>query len=106
MHVQVLVFLGGVPVVFATLAEGYSAHDELKNKIEQQIVNQIGRLAKPQHILFVEAMPKTVSGKIMRRLLKEVQMKGDISGDVTGLEDPEAIQHIKDVIASNLDPQA
>lgn len=97
---------GEVPIVFATLAEGYSAHDELKNKIEQQIVHHIGRLAKPQHILFVEAMPKTVSGKIMRRLLKEVQMKGDISGDVTGLEDPEAIQHIKDVIASNLDPQA
>ncbi|WP_245799181.1 acetate--CoA ligase [Virgibacillus siamensis] len=94
---------GEVPIVFATLADGFNADNELKKQIEQSIVEGIGQLARPQNIFFVESMPKTVSGKIMRRLLKEVVIKGDVAGDVTGLEDPAAVRHIRDTVAANMD---
>lgn len=77
--------------------------DELKKDIEESIVKGVGALACPQEIYFVETMPKTVSGKIMRRLLKEVQVKGSVAGDVTGLEDPTAIEHVIDVVSSGTD---
>ncbi|MEN1970558.1 acetate--CoA ligase [Lentibacillus sp. N15] len=96
---------GEVPVVFATVADGFAADDVLKKQIEQSIIKGVGQLARPQSILFVESMPKTVSGKIMRRLLKEVQTKGSVAGDVTGLEDPTAITHVKEVVLENMDPK-
>ncbi|MFA1820786.1 acetate--CoA ligase [Virgibacillus oceani] len=92
---------GEVPVVYATVAEGTPAGEELKKQIEKSIIKGIGQLARPQNIFFVESMPKTVSGKIMRRLLKEVQIKGDVSSDVTGLEDPGAINHIREIVAAD-----
>ncbi|MBM7599774.1 acetyl-CoA synthetase [Virgibacillus halotolerans] len=94
---------GEVPVVFATIAEGFAADNDLKRKIDQSIVKGIGQLARPQSIFFVESMPKTVSGKIMRRLLKEVQIKGNVASDVTGLEDPAAIEHIREIVSGNMD---
>jgi acetyl-CoA synthetase len=93
---------GEVPVVFATIAEGFAADENLKQQIENSIIKAVGQLARPQNIYFVEAMPKTVSGKIMRRLLKEVQIKGNVASDVTGLEDPGAIDHIKDIVSADL----
>ncbi|PAV28218.1 acetyl-coenzyme A synthetase [Virgibacillus profundi] len=93
---------GEVPVVFATIAEEFTADNDLKKQIEQSIVKGIGQLARPQSIFFVESMPKTVSGKIMRRLLKEVQIKGEVASDVTGLEDPAAIDHIREVVSGNM----
>lgn len=93
---------GEVPVVFATLSGGYIGDDKLKKEIEESIVKGVGQIARPRDIYFVKAMPKTVSGKIMRRLLKEIQVKGDVVSDVTGLEDPEAIHHIKEVISADM----
>lgn len=90
---------GEVPVVFATIAEGFVADQDLKKEIEESIVKGVGQLARPKAIYFVESMPKTVSGKIMRRLLKEVQIKGNIASDVTGLEDPTAIERIRKVVS-------
>lgn len=92
---------GEVPVVFATLSDGYSPDEELKEKIEQSIIRGVGQLARPRDIIFVESMPKTVSGKIMRRLLKEIQVKGNVAGDVTGLEDPTAVEHVIEVVSTN-----
>src|SRR5699024_10456303 len=94
---------GEVPVVFATVTDGATANDELKKQVEQSIVKNVGQFARPQQILFVDAMPKTVSGKIMRRVLKEVQTTGNVAGDVTGLEDPAAVEHIRDVVASRVE---
>ncbi|MCF3943380.1 hypothetical protein LZD48_09520 [Oceanobacillus sp. APA_J-2(6-2)] len=91
---------GEVPIVFVTVAEGYIGNEDLRKKIEASIVKGIGQIAKPRDVFFVEAMPKTVSGKIMRRLLKELQVEGDVAGDVTGLEDPAAIQQIKEVVTA------
>lgn len=92
---------GEVPVVFATTADGFIADDNLKKEIEQNIIKGIGQLARPERIFFVEAMPKTVSGKIMRRLLKEVQTKGDVAGDVTGLEDPSVVDHVREIVSGS-----
>lgn len=89
---------GEVPVVFVTVAEGYDGDEGLRQKVEESIVNSIGQIARPRDIFIVEAMPKTVSGKIMRRLLKELQVTGEVAGDVTGLEDPAAIDRIKEVV--------
>lgn len=90
---------GEVPLVFTKLAEGIPAESTLKEQIEEQIVENIGQIARPKAILFTEAMPKTVSGKIMRRLLKEIVTKGNVEGDLTGLEDPSAIESLKHVIS-------
>ncbi|MFD1609344.1 acetate--CoA ligase [Oceanobacillus luteolus] len=89
---------GEVPVIFVTVAEGYDGDEGLRQKVEESIVNSIGQIARPREIFIVEAMPKTVSGKIMRRLLKELQVTGEVAGDVTGLEDPAAIDRIKEVV--------
>lgn len=91
---------GEVPVVFATVADGYTGDEALRKKVEESLMKSIGKIAMPRDVFFVEAMPKTVSGKIMRRLLKELNVKGDVTGDLTGLEDPSAIEHIKEVVAA------
>ena len=58
----------------------------------------IGKIAIPSRIYFTDVMPKTPSGKIMRRLLREIVTDGGIKGDISGLEDPTAIDKIKELI--------
>lgn len=89
---------GEVPLVFARLADGIDASDNIKENISASIVQQIGKIAKPKYILLADTLPKTVSGKIMRRLLKEIIIEGSVISDVTGLENPEAVNHIHDLI--------
>lgn len=91
---------GEVPVVFVTLAEGYKASDHIIDEIETNIIEAVGQLARPRSIYIADTLPKTVSGKIMRRLLKEVLVTGDVTGDITGLEDPTAVEHVKVVVAN------
>ncbi|MEK5392784.1 acetate--CoA ligase [Margalitia sp. FSL K6-0131] len=93
---------GEVPLVFVKLSEGANGSDELKNQISESIVSSIGQIARPKQILFTETLPKTVSGKIMRRLLKEIILKGSVAGDVTGLEDPSTVEHIKELVAAKV----
>ncbi|WP_026905916.1 acetate--CoA ligase [Paucisalibacillus globulus] len=89
---------GEVPVVFVRLADGFSESEELLERISSSIEKQIGAIARPQEIIVSDALPKTVSGKIMRRLLKEIVVKGTVSGDVTGLEDPGTVTHIQETV--------
>jgi acetyl-CoA synthetase len=89
---------GEVPIVIAKLSVGFEGSEALRDRISQSIVSSIGQIARPQHVLFTDALPKTVSGKIMRRLLKEILIKGTVSGDVTGLEDPSTVEHIKKLV--------
>ncbi len=72
---------------FVILKSGYSASDALKKELSDQIAREIGSFARPDQIRFAEGLPKTRSGKIMRRLLKEVAGGGGVKGDVTTLED-------------------
>ena len=93
---------GEVPVVFVTLGTGYTPSSDIASEIERNIISAVGQLARPQNIYMPEALPKTVSGKIMRRLLKEILIQGNIAGDVTGLEDPSAIDHIKEIVSTEM----
>src|SRR5699024_2820987 len=77
---------GGVAYESVRTDEDYEETKVLHDKIEQSIIHHIGRIAKPDMIIFVTELPKTVSGKIMRRLLREIVATGAVSGDITGLE--------------------
>lgn len=90
---------GEVPLVFVRVSNLSLGTDELKEKINERIVEQIGKIAVPKAIIFTEALPKTVSGKIMRRLLKEIVTAGKVSGDITGLEDPGTVSQIQEIIS-------
>ncbi|MBL8681057.1 MAG: acetate--CoA ligase [Myxococcales bacterium] len=72
---------------FVTLRPGNQATPQLKQDLAEQVAREIGRFARPDVIRFTDALPKTRSGKIMRRLLKEIASSGQVSGDITTLED-------------------
>jgi len=74
-------------VAFVTLIGGVTASRELKEKLRKHVGEMIGPIAKPDEIRFADMLPKTRSGKIMRRLLKEVAGGGNVTGDTTTLED-------------------
>jgi acetyl-CoA synthetase len=72
---------------FVTLKKGDFSHDTLGVELRQWVAKEIGAFARPEEIRFTEALPKTRSGKIMRRLLREIVTSHTVSGDVTTLED-------------------
>jgi acetyl-CoA synthetase len=78
---------GQVLVAFVTLKGGFDADPTLRDVLRQHVAKEIGPVAKPDDIRFAEALPKTRSGKIMRRLLKQIAAGVEIKGDTTTLED-------------------
>ncbi|MDB4968587.1 MAG: acsA [Myxococcales bacterium] len=78
---------GQAVVAFVTLKSGRVASAAVKDALRAHVVKEIGALARPEEIRFTDALPKTRSGKIMRRLLKEIAAGGEVKGDVTTLED-------------------
>jgi len=86
---------GQALVAFVTLKSGIAATPELKEALRAHVGVQIGPIAKPDDIRFTAALPKTRSGKIMRRLLKEIAGGGEVKGDTTTLEDLSVIAQIK-----------
>jgi acetyl-CoA synthetase len=72
---------------FVTLKAGQTPGEDLKNQLRQWVAKEIGPIAKPDDIRFTDALPKTRSGKIMRRLLREIATNGEVKGDTTTLED-------------------
>jgi acetyl-CoA synthetase len=81
-------------VIFATLKQGVEPSPELKNKIKQHIRKTLGPVITPDEIYFVTKLPKTRSGKIMRRVLKAVA-SGTKLGDLTTIEDEASIDEVK-----------
>jgi acetyl-CoA synthetase len=78
---------GSAIVAFVTLQIGHEPGDQLKEELRTWVGKEIGSLAKPDDIRFTDSLPKTRSGKIMRRLLRELATGGEVKGDVTTLED-------------------
>jgi acetyl-CoA synthetase len=78
---------GQCVVAFVTLRIGFAATTELGEHLRKHVSNLIGPIARPDDIRFADALPKTRSGKIMRRLLKQVATGGAVTGDTTTLED-------------------
>ena len=74
-------------VAFVTLKGGVNPTSELKEELRKHVGAHIGAIAKPDEVRFAEALPKTRSGKIMRRLLKEIASGATVTGDTTTLED-------------------
>jgi acetyl-CoA synthetase len=81
---------------FVTLKSGQKPSEDLKKALIQVVRKQIGALAQPDQIRFTDALPKTRSGKIMRRLLKELATGGEIKGDTTTLEDFSVLAKLKE----------
>jgi acetyl-CoA synthetase len=80
---------------FVILNSGFEADDKLQKELVEQVRKDIGPIAKPDKIQFVDGLPKTRSGKIMRRILRKiVEGKADEIGDVTTLADPSVVEKI------------
>ncbi len=80
---------------FVTLEGGVAATPTLKDELRAWVAKEIGSMAKPDDIRFTEQLPKTRSGKIMRRLLRELATSGEVTGDITTLEDFAVISKLK-----------
>ncbi|GAA5493962.1 acetyl-coenzyme A synthetase [Rubritalea squalenifaciens DSM 18772] len=86
---------GQAVVCFVTLKEDAKESDELKKELRNHVGKVIGAIAKPDEIHIAPGLPKTRSGKIMRRLLKELVNTGSITGNVTTLEDSKVIEALQ-----------
>jgi acetyl-CoA synthetase len=85
---------GQAVVAFVTLRSGRVAGPDTKQLLAAHVVKEIGALARPEEIRFTDALPKTRSGKIMRRLLKEIAAGGLVKGDTTTLEDMNVLNRL------------
>ncbi|HEU5058547.1 MAG TPA: acetate--CoA ligase [Kofleriaceae bacterium] len=85
---------GQAIVAFVTPKKGVAADPALAGELRDHVVKQIGALARPQEIRFADALPKTRSGKIMRRLLRDVASGSDSKGDTTTLEDASILSRL------------
>ena len=81
---------------FVTLESGNEPSDGLKDELRKWVTKEIGALARPDDIRFTDGLPKTRSGKIMRRLLRELATHGEIKGDTTTLEDFTVIAKLRE----------
>ena len=86
---------GSAVVAFVTLEGTQTPSDELNQELREHVVKEIGALARPDEIRFTDALPKTRSGKIMRRLLREIATSGSVVGDVTTLEDFSVLEKLR-----------
>ncbi len=80
---------------FVSLEHGRTPSPELKEELRKWVAKEIGAMAKPDDIRFTDSLPKTRSGKIMRRLLRELATNGEVKGDTTTLEDLSVIAKLK-----------
>jgi acetyl-CoA synthetase len=86
---------GHAITAFVTLKEGIEGGEELVQELKSHVGKKIGAIARPEEIFFTYELPKTRSGKIMRRLLRDIAEQRDL-GDVTTLMDPQVVAAIKD----------
>jgi len=85
---------GQAITAFVTIKESAHAGVDLAQELKEHVVKKIGAIARPENILFTADLPKTRSGKIMRRLLRDIA-EGKVLGDVTTLADPSVIEKLK-----------
>ncbi|MBL4575236.1 MAG: acetate--CoA ligase [Opitutaceae bacterium] len=85
---------GSAIVAFVTLKVGIEPTEELRQAIRAHVAKEIGALARPDSVRFAPALPKTRSGKIMRRILKDIAAGREIQGDTSTLEDRTVIESL------------
>jgi acetyl-CoA synthetase len=86
---------GQAVAAFVIIKEGYQADERLREELKQHVASKIGAIARPDDVIFTADLPKTRSGKIMRRLLRDVA-EGRALGDTTTLADPAVVQALKE----------
>ena len=86
---------GSAIVAFVTLEGSHQPSDKLNAELRAHVAKEIGALARPDDLRFTDALPKTRSGKIMRRLLREIATSGSVAGDVTTLEDFSVLEKLR-----------
>ncbi len=87
---------GQAIAAFVTLEEDHEPSEELKQELRQWVSKEIGPLARPDDLRFIQRLPKTRSGKIMRRLLRELAATGEVKGDTTTLEDFSVLAQLRE----------
>ena len=92
---------GAMPDVYASLQPGVSGEEAVSRNIAAAIIDQIGPIARPRFIWLVPDLPKTRSGKIMRRVLAAISTGRD-TGDVTTLANPEVVQELRELVAEKV----
>ena len=85
---------GQAVVAFVTVKVGQKTDDKMATALRDWVGVEIGKFARPEQIRFTDALPKTRSGKIMRRLLREIVTTDKVSGDITTLEDLSVINRL------------
>jgi acetyl-CoA synthetase len=85
---------------YAITEEGQEETDELRERIVASVEDAIGPFARPQEVVFAPDLPKTRSGKIMRRLLEDVANDDDL-GDTSTLRNPEIVEEIQGQASAN-----
>jgi acetyl-CoA synthetase len=88
---------GKMPEIYVSLKPGVRASDKIKNSIVKIIEVEIGKIARPKHVWIVSDMPKTRSGKIMRRVLAAISNGLDV-GDSTTLANPEVVEEVREMV--------
>jgi acetyl-CoA synthetase len=87
---------GQAIAAFVTLENSHEPSEELRQELRHWVAKEIGALARPDDLTFTQALPKTRSGKIMRRLLRELATTGEVKGDTTTLEDFTVIAKLRE----------
>jgi acetyl-CoA synthetase len=85
---------GRTPDLYISLKPGLKASQEIRKRVEESVVRQIGPIARPRRVMIVPDMPKTRSGKIMRRVLAAISNNED-AGDISTLANPEIVEEIR-----------
>ncbi|MEM7712694.1 MAG: acetate--CoA ligase [Cyanobacteria bacterium P01_A01_bin.68] len=83
-------------VAFVTLEGGHQGSEDLNTELKKHVVGEIGAIARPGEIRFTDALPKTRSGKIMRRLLRNLAAGQEVSGDTSTLEDKSVLDKLRE----------
>jgi len=87
---------GKVPDLYISLKPGYQPSEEISKRVQEAVVREIGAIARPRRVVIVPDMPKTRSGKIMRRVLRAISNNED-EGDVSTLANPEIVNEIRNM---------
>ena len=88
---------GHVPVIFVSLKPGFQPNEKLVEKVKKKVVEELGSIAKPRYVYIVQDLPKTRSGKIMRRILVSISENKEY-GDVSTLANPEVVETIRELV--------
>ncbi len=89
---------GEVPLAFVILRGGVQATPGLEDELVRRVADELGAFARPHRVILTPTLPRTRSGKIMRRLLRDMVREGQVTGDLSALENPEAIDLVRGLL--------